>query len=194
MLDDLVTKTPREPYRMFTSRAEHRLLLRADNADERLTPLGRELGTIDDAQWRQFERRAAALEALRRAFDQVLIGGKRLSDLARRPETDPQDLLSLLPGLPDRRLVERVATEFRYEGYVVRQQAQIRRHQRAEGQRLPEAIDYSAIAGLRSEATEVLQRFRPQTMGQAGRLAGVNPADLLLISVALARGAATRPS
>ena len=188
MLDDLVTKTPREPYRMFTSRAEHRLLLRADNADERLTPLGRELGLVDDTRWRRFEQRKAELDAIRDRFDRPLAEGRTLRETARRPQTTVTQMLDHLgePFAPV--LVERIMTEARYAGYVVRQQAEIKRQSGSERHRIPTWLDYKEVTGLRSEAADVLTRFRPATVGQASRLAGVNPADLTLLAVAMRRG------
>ncbi len=188
MMDDLVTKTPREPYRMFTSRAEHRLLLRADNADERLTPLGRELGLINDDRWRAFEGRNQSLNELRRHLDRPHSGGKTLREVARRPETTTDDITAFVGRSFDLRLVERVLTEARYEGYVMRQRAEVRRQADAERKAIPDWLVYDSVAGLRSEAAEVLARFRPATMGQAARLAGVNPADLTLVAVAMRRG------
>jgi tRNA uridine 5-carboxymethylaminomethyl modification enzyme len=192
MLDDLVTKTPREPYRMFTSRAEHRLLLRADNADERLTERGRELGLVDDRRWGAFERRRDDLEAIRDGFRRILVGGRRLGEIARRPDVVTSEILSHLDDRHDEALVERIVTEARYDGYIARQRAEVKRRRRDEDRRLPAGIDYRSIPGLRTEAAEALDRFRPSTMGQAGRLAGVNPADLTILAVALRRTAATR--
>ncbi len=191
MLDDLVTKTPREPYRMFTSRAEHRLTLRADNADERLTPLGRELGLVDDARWGVFEAKRAARESLR-----AWLATPQRASWARRPGVDASAVLAsmedepLLGGpLPGAAVIDSVLADLQYEGYVARQRGEIARLAERESLPLPtdEAHDYRSVAGLRTEAAITLNRFRPATLGQAGRLAGVNPTDLMILSVSLAR-------
>ncbi|MFP4143692.1 MAG: tRNA uridine-5-carboxymethylaminomethyl(34) synthesis enzyme MnmG [Phycisphaeraceae bacterium] len=193
LMDDLVTKVPREPYRMFTSRAEYRLLLRADNADERLTPLGRELGLVDDARWRVWQQREAAMAALRDYVDRHKLDGASMSKWLLRPEVTPEVVLAELNGDPlpalarDRRLVARVLADYQYAGYIQRQQREVEKLAAQESRPLPTDLDYGQIDGLRSEAAHVLSRFRPATLGQAGRLAGVNPADLMVVSLALGR-------
>jgi tRNA uridine 5-carboxymethylaminomethyl modification enzyme len=193
MMDDLVTRTPREPYRMFTSRAEHRLLLRGDTADERLTPLGRELGLVDEARWSAWLARSAQLDRLRTRLAETRVGGDRLADLARRPEVSIESLHAALDTSDsiDTRtslaLLDRVVTDIRYAGYVARQHAEVRRQEENEHVGIPSALEPEGVTGLRREAQEALRKFRPATLGQAGRLAGVSPADLTLIALAVRR-------
>ncbi len=195
LMDDLVTKTPTEPYRMFTSRAEYRLMLRADNADERLTPLARELGLVDEPRWRVYERRQAALAALRRTLDEARYEGRPLRQWALRPEVDAPALKAKLEELGIQSeirnskfeipLLARLLADLQYAGYIERQRRDVQRLAEQERSPLPVEVDYRQVQGLRSEAAHVLNSFKPATLGQAARLAGVNPADVMLLSVAV---------
>ncbi|NTV62557.1 MAG: tRNA uridine-5-carboxymethylaminomethyl(34) synthesis enzyme MnmG, partial [Oscillochloris sp.] len=209
LLDDLVTKEIREPYRMFTSRAEHRLLLRSDNADLRLTPLARELGLVDAARAAAVERKRAASAALRarlegtRVFPSAEVNAA-LQAAQVEPLSQPMSAFDLLArpgqrydqlrvplGLPaaEPAVVEQVEIAARYGGYISRQQREVDRLRKMVDRRIPTDFDYASVPGLRNEARQVLARFRPATLGQAGRLAGMTPADVTIILFALERGA-----
>ncbi|MGE5757119.1 MAG: tRNA uridine-5-carboxymethylaminomethyl(34) synthesis enzyme MnmG [Planctomycetaceae bacterium] len=191
LLDDLVTRGVDEPYRMFTSRAEYRLLLRHDNADLRLTELGRRAGLVDDERWARFQARRDRIEALRDVLATTRLEGASLAQVLRRPPTTWDDLLALSPALADfsgdAGAVEQVTIEAKYGGYIDRQAQQVERFRRLEHKALPADLNYADIPQLRAEAREQFQRVRPRSLGQAGRISGVNPADIATLLVYLKR-------
>ncbi len=185
MIDDLITRPPSEPYRMFTSRAEYRLSLRADNADHRLTGMGREMGLVGDERWRRFSRRSAAIEKINEACREVTADGTPLTMWMRRPEADVASLAGTLAGRPREPFctddLAQVLIDAKYRGYVDRQTRQVERFRRLESLRIPADIDYTAMSELRLEAREHLSRVNPETIGQAGRIPGINPADVTVL-------------
>jgi len=188
LMDDLVTKMPVEPYRMFTSRAEHRLILRADNAWDRLTPLARELGLIHDERWRVHQDQTQRIAALERLVDTMRIDGQPLARVIRKPEFTERNLAQCVgEDVFSREIVETVYAKRKYAGYIDRQRAEIRRHVRMEARRIPSVINFQSVKGLRTEAREALSRFQPRTFGEASRLEGVNPTDVTLLLVAATR-------
>jgi tRNA uridine 5-carboxymethylaminomethyl modification enzyme len=215
LIDDLITRGAPEPYRMFTSRAEYRLTLREDNADLRLTPVGRELGLVDDERWALFERKRAAVEAERTRLEaawlrpgtaaaaraSTVLGAplareQRAFELLRRPEVAYEDLLDWV-GAPedDWRRDERLAVQVplqvdvqaKYFGYIERQREEIERQRRHEETRLPGDLDYAAVRGLSHEVRQRLQEHRPVTLGLAGRIPGITPAAISLLLIHLKR-------
>jgi tRNA uridine 5-carboxymethylaminomethyl modification enzyme len=205
LIDDLVTRGTREPYRMFTSRAEYRLLLRQDNADLRLTPRGYELGLVDERRWRCFNEKRSAIEHEQRRLDTLLvhpgsapgdavsalldtplIREQHAATLLRRPEVPYRALMAVAgvgPGVADAQVAEQIEIQAKYAGYLQRQQAEIARLQRHQKQALPVDFDYNAVRGLSNEAREKLQAVRPQTIGQASRIPGITPAAVSLLLI-----------
>ena len=220
LVDDLVTRGTQEPYRMFTSRAEYRLMLREDNADLRLTATGRELGLVGDRQWAAFERKREAIEReqqrlrdtwvrpqdLPPAQAQAAIGDKlrreaRALDLVTRPDASyasvtaipvvgTGDVVAPLPTTLREQVTEQVEIQAKYAGYIERQRDEVERARRAESIRLPDNLDYANVKGLSAEVSEKLARHRPETVGQAGRIPGVTPAAVSLLLIHLKRKSA----
>ena len=209
LVDDLITRGVTEPYRMFTSRAEYRLMLREDNADMRLTEAGRKIGLVDDARWEAFSRKQEAVireqERLKSTWvqpaslpeaDALRVLGKpieheySLFELLRRPEISYQALLSL-PGagdaITDEAVLQQIEIAAKYQGYIDRQHEEIERQKGSENMLLPEDIDYSDVHGLSIEAQQKLKAQRPQTIGQASRISGLTPAAISLLMVYLKR-------
>jgi len=210
LIDDLITQGTIEPYRMFTSRAEYRLLLREDNADLRLTTKGRELGLVDDKRWQHFEAKREAVETEQKRlqstwvhpskldkakseqiFGQQLTKEATLLDLLRRPEVSYTALMTLAeasinkPSGLSLNVIEQIEVQAKYSGYIERQQDEIEKQKRHESTSIPEQLDYSTVKGLSAEVCEKLNRVKPQTVGQAARISGVTPAAISIILVYL---------
>lgn len=187
MIDDLVTRGVDEPYRMFTSRAEYRLRLRHDNADRRLTPLGRELGLVDDDRWQRFQDKVTAIQRLRAVLESARCGGIPLIKRLARPEVTWDELVAICPELSGFRqdVAEQVMYDVKYEGYLMREELAIERQRRLAAKRIPGDINYAEVPHLRAEAREKLSRIRPADFGQAGRISGITPADLAVLAVYL---------
>ena len=210
LVDDLITQGVTEPYRMFTSRAEYRLSLREDNADMRLTEIGRRLGLVDDERWQVFESKRAAVGLERERLKSTWLNTKLLSDdnmqalfgqklerdytleeLLRRPGVHYRDLLSLCGAgscLADDKAAEQVEIQIKYQGYIERQREEVGRQEQFETTRLPVDLDYRSVRGLSIEVQQKLNRQRPETLGQAARISGITPAAISLLLVHLKRG------
>ncbi len=207
LIDDLSTMGTQEPYRMFTSRAEYRLLLREDNADLRLTEKARELGLIDDARWARFNQKVENMEQERQRLKQVWMNPKSENiaqlnallktpmsreasgeDLLRRPEISYAQLTQLEafgPALEDQQAAEQVEIQVKYEGYIQRQQDEIEKSLRHENTKLPVDLDYSDVKGLSNEVVAKLGNAKPETIGIASRISGITPAAISILLVYL---------
>jgi tRNA uridine 5-carboxymethylaminomethyl modification enzyme len=189
LIDDLVTKGTVEPYRMFTSRAEYRLLLRQDNADQRLSKIGYEIGLLPERHYRKVEAKQAAINAEIKRLETTRMGNETLAQLLRRPEISYANVVDKL-CLHDPEVVQQVEIAIKYAGYIVRQENEVAKLRTLEDKQIPHSFDYSTVPSLRMEARQKFMKIKPATLGQASRISGVSPADISILMVWLKRAAA----